>query len=114
MNQRVSANTLSRFASERGPKIGTCALSEHETTRRVDLSESESISRLEADERALLSALAEFDHEARRVRDRLERQGGRAFALETRLSQLEENTATTKRELEIVRTKLESLRSRNK
>ncbi|MDH3316945.1 MAG: hypothetical protein OER43_14420 [Gammaproteobacteria bacterium] len=78
------------------------------------MSEPNSVPQLEAGERALLSALAEFDHEARRVRDRLERHGGSAFVLETRLSQLEQNMATTKRELERVRTKLESLRNENK
>lgn len=62
----------------------------------------------------MLSALAEFDHEARRVRDRLERRGGPAFVLETRLSQLEQNMATTKRDLKRIRTKLESLRGDNK
>ena len=58
-----------------------------------------SIEKLKARERALESALAEFEHQARRVRDSLERSGGRSLALETELAQLEENLALTRRDL---------------
>lgn len=44
------------------------------------MNESDTIARLETEERALVSALAEFEHEERRVRDQLERQ---AAALST-------------------------------
>ena len=59
--------------------------------------------KLKSEERALVSALAEFEHEARRVRDRLERRGGQAFVLEEQLDQLQKNIASTKRDLERVR-----------
>lgn len=64
------------------------------------------IARLESEQRALAEALAEFEHEARRVRDQLERRGGRGFVLEERLDQLERNVAATRRDLETVRNKL--------
>ena len=67
-----------------------------------------SLTRFEGEMRALESALAEFEHESRRVRDQLERYGGHSFALESRLKHLEENIATTRRDLERVRAKLRS------
>lgn len=70
------------------------------------MNESDTIARLETEERALVSALAEFEHEERRVRDQLERQGGRAFDLEARLEQLQENMTVTRRDLERVRERL--------
>lgn len=103
---------MNRWLQNGGKKKTWSPRSDDKSGQR-GVSEAESIPRLQAEERALLSALAEFDHEARRVRDRLERHGGRAFVLEARLSQLEQNMATTKRDLERVRTKLQSLRSAN-
>ena len=72
---------------------------------------ADDITRLQSEERALVSALAEFDHEARRARDQLERSGGRSFALEARLQQLEENLTVTRRDLERVRASIDALRS---
>ena len=63
---------------------------------------------LEREEHALASALAEFEHEARRVRDQLERRGGQGLVLEVRLDQLKQNIAITRRDLERVRGKLAS------
>jgi chromosome segregation ATPase len=71
----------------------------------------DAISRLESEERALASALAEFEHEARRVRDQLERRGGHGFTWEDRLNQLQQNIAVTRRDLETVRDKLASKKS---
>ncbi|MDX1527089.1 MAG: hypothetical protein R3337_00595 [Gammaproteobacteria bacterium] len=66
----------------------------------------DAIARLEGEQRALAEALAEFEHEVRRLRDQLERRGGRGFVLEERLDQLERNVAATRRDLETVRKKL--------
>ena len=68
--------------------------------------DSDTLDRLRQEERALTEALAEFEHETRRVRDQLERRGGRGFVLEERLDQLERNVAATRRDLETVRHKL--------
>ncbi|MDX1513081.1 MAG: hypothetical protein R3174_04995 [Gammaproteobacteria bacterium] len=57
-------------------------------------------SELEDRRRALESALHEFEHQARRIRDRLERVGGRSFALEVELEQVEENLKVTRRDIE--------------
>ncbi len=70
----------------------------------------DAISRLESEERALASALAEFEHEARRVGDQLERQGGPKFALEARLKQLRQNVNATRQGLERVQAQLETLK----
>jgi predicted nucleic acid-binding Zn-ribbon protein len=64
------------------------------------------ISRLEREKEALESALAEFEHEARRVGDQLERRGGRGLFLEDRLAQLRQNITATRRDLERVRRRL--------
>lgn len=74
------------------------------------MSDVESIARLEREQRTLAEALAEFEHEARRVRDQLERRGGRGFVLEERLGQLERNVAVTRRDLENVRNKLDEMK----
>ncbi len=74
------------------------------------MTDVDAISRLESEERALASALAEFEHEARRVGDQLERQGGPTFALETRLKQLHQNVNATRRELERIRRQLKTLK----
>lgn len=66
------------------------------------------VEKLRNEERALAEALAEFEHEARRVRDQLERRGGHGFILEHRLDQLQQNIAVTRRDLETVRDKLAS------
>lgn len=59
--------------------------------------------RLLAEERQLGSAIADFEHQIRRMRDRLERGGGRSFALETELRQVEENLDLSRRKLRRVR-----------
>jgi len=64
---------------------------------------SRKLERLKKMERELASALAEFEHEARRVGDRLERNGGRSFLLQEQLRQIEENIVTTRRDLERIR-----------
>jgi uncharacterized protein YukE len=63
-------------------------------------------SRLAREQKELESVLAEFEHEARRVRDQLERRGGRGFLLEDRLEQLQRNITATWRELNRVRQEL--------
>jgi len=68
----------------------------------------DAITRLEREEHELASALAEFEHEARRVRDQLERRGGRGFVLEDRLEQLQQNITATRRDLKRVRQQLET------
>lgn len=55
-----------------------------------------------ARERELLSALAEFEHEARRIRDRLERSGGHSLILEAEFRRLNDNLELTRRDLERV------------
>ena len=64
---------------------------------------SRKLERLKKMERELASALAEFEHEARRVGDRLERNGGRSFLLQEQLRQIKENIVTTRRDLERIR-----------
>ncbi len=58
---------------------------------------------LMARERELLSALSEFEHEARRIRDRLERSGGHSLLLETEFRRVNENMELIRRDLEQVR-----------
>jgi len=64
---------------------------------------SRKLERLKKMERELASALAEFEHEARRVGDWLERDGGRSLLLQEQLRQIEENIVTTRRDLERIR-----------
>lgn len=66
----------------------------------------EVVSRLEREANELESALADFEHEARRVCDQLERRGGSAFFLEGRLEQLKRNITATRRDLKRVRREL--------
>lgn len=73
---------------------------------------TDTVEMLRKKERALKEALAEFEHEARRVRDHLERRGGHVFTWEDRLNQLEQNIAVTHRDLETVRDKLASTKSK--
>lgn len=68
-----------------------------------------SIEQLKARERALVSAVAEFEHQARRLRDSLERSGGRSLVLETELAQLEENLGLTRRDLDQIRAKVKRI-----
>jgi predicted nucleic acid-binding Zn-ribbon protein len=64
---------------------------------------SGNLERLKKTERELASALAELEHEARRVGDRLERGGGRSFTLQEQLRQIQENIATTRADIERIR-----------
>lgn len=66
--------------------------------------------RLLAEKRQLGSAIADFEHQIRRMRDRLERSGGRAPLIEAELKQVKENLGLNLRELERIR-KLLALRS---
>ena len=68
---------------------------------------SRKLERLKKMERELASALAELEHEARRVGDRLERDGGRSFLLQEQLRQIEENIATTRCDVERIRSRRE-------
>ncbi|MEM7225792.1 MAG: hypothetical protein AAF495_22630 [Pseudomonadota bacterium] len=58
------------------------------------------VAALEAKRDELADALAEADHQARRERDGLERAGGRAPALESRLALLDEGRELTRQALE--------------
>jgi chromosome segregation ATPase len=62
--------------------------------------------------RRMANAREEEDHEARRYRDALERQGGRAPAVESRLSLLEEGRKLTARALGETERELEALERR--
>ncbi len=64
---------------------------------------SRKLERLKKMERELASALAEFEHEARRVGDWLESDGGRSVLLQELMRQIEENIVTTRRDLERIR-----------
>jgi predicted nucleic acid-binding Zn-ribbon protein len=64
---------------------------------------SGNLERLKKTERELASALAELEHEARRVGDRLERGGGRSFTLQEQLRQIQENIATTRADIARIR-----------
>jgi len=70
------------------------------------------LERLKKTERELASALAEFEHEARRVGDRLERGGGRSFALQEHLRQIEENIAATRADIDRIRNQREAFPAR--
>ena len=70
------------------------------------MSDRTDLERLTAQERQLVSAVADFEHQIRRIRERLERGGGRSFALETELRQAQENLDLSRRELRRVRTQL--------
>ncbi len=74
------------------------------------MSTADGIARLEREQQALAEALAEFEHDVRRVRDQLERRGGQGFVLEEQLDQLERNIAVTRRDLETVRNKLDEMK----
>ena len=73
------------------------------------MSTADDIARLESERRVLAEALAEFEHEARRVRDQLERRSGQGFVLEDRLDQIERNIAATRRDLDNVRDQLDRI-----
>jgi chromosome segregation ATPase len=60
----------------------------------------------------LSNAKDEEDHQARRYRDQLERQGGRAPEVESRLSLLDEGRKLTARALDETRRELEALARR--
>lgn len=64
----------------------------------------------------LAEAIDEFEHEARRCRDRLERAGGASHDLARELKRLEDNRRFSRRELERARQRLDELReiSRNR
>ena len=57
------------------------------------------VERLRLKRRALEEGLGEFLHEGRRVRDALERDGWRSYALERKARELAENARRTEREL---------------
>ena len=63
-------------------------------------------------ERELRSALSEFEHEGRRIRDRLEGVGGRSMALEAQLEQIKKNVARIRRELAETVNKTKKMRDR--
>jgi multidrug resistance efflux pump len=64
--------------------------------------------RLLTEERQLASALADFEHQIRRLRDQMERGGGRAPLIEAALRQAEENLELARRDIDRVRKLLES------
>jgi len=70
------------------------------------MSDRTDLERLAGQERQLVSAVADFEHQIRRIRERLERGGGRSFALETELRQVEKNLDLCRRELRPVRAQL--------
>lgn len=63
--------------------------------------------RLLAEERQLASAISEFEHQLRRIRDRLERSGGHAPLIETELRQVQENLDLARRDINRVRNRLD-------
>lgn len=71
----------------------------------------EEIVRLEEYCEELADAIDEFEHEARRCRDRLERVGGQSHRLTRDLKALEDNRAYNRRELERARVRISELRS---
>ena len=60
----------------------------------------------------LAEAIDEFEHEARRCRDRLERAGGESHQLARELGRLTRNRDFNREELEKSRRRLDRLRSR--
>ena len=87
---RASSHELIRGSLDKAGKIGA-------------MSDEISAVQLEISKRELSSALAEFEHQARRIRDRLERGGGRSSVLEMELKQVEENLDLTRRDIARVR-----------
>ena len=67
---------------------------------------------LEVKQRQLTIALEEFEHQNRRVGDRLERAGGVPRDLEQQRSMLRENIEITKSELTATEAEIETLRRR--
>ena len=81
--------------------------------RRAGPAESSAdLKALEARRKQLESALAEFRHSARRVRDGLERSGGRNRELERQTSLLAENESLTLRELRQTEVRINEIRRR--
>jgi hypothetical protein len=70
------------------------------------------IAKLEAERRQLTAALGEFEHESRRVRDALERRGGRSPEHEARAKALDRNRRRTERDLALRTEALARLRRR--
>lgn len=76
------------------------------TSRRVE----DEIAELEEYCEELAEAIDEFEHEARRCRDRLERVGGQSHELTRELARLTDNRNLNRRELEQARRRLQELR----
>lgn len=68
------------------------------------------IEALEAYCAELIGAIDEFEHDARRCRDRLERVGGQSHRLSRDLKRLEQNRDFNRRELADSRRRMEALR----
>jgi len=68
------------------------------------------IARLAVHADALTTALGEFDHQARRYRDALERAGGRSREAERALAALRENQDLAGRDRDAARSTLDALR----
>lgn len=71
----------------------------------------ERISELEMRQRELESALSELDHQARRLGDRVERDGGAMGDNATERKALDRNRQLNREELETVRAQLRRLRA---
>lgn len=72
--------------------------------------ELERIAELELRERELEAALAELDHQARRVGDRIEREGASVGDAASQRSALERNRRLNREELDQVQAELRRLR----
>jgi DNA-binding MarR family transcriptional regulator len=72
--------------------------------------ERERIAELEMRERELAAALAELDHQARRLGDRIERDGGAVGSTASERAALDRTRRLNREELEQVRAELRRLR----
>jgi len=73
----------------------------------------ERIADLEMRQRELESALAELDHQARRLGDRIERDGGAVAATASERATLDRNRRLNREELERVQAELRRLHGRD-
>lgn len=69
------------------------------------------IERLEAYCEELVESIDDFEHQARRCRDRLEREGGLSHGAEAELKRLKQNRELNREELEKSRRRIEALKA---
>ncbi len=88
------------------------AQTELEVLRTEAFDLEQEVARLTAQADELTTVLGEFDHQARRYRDALERAGGRSREAERALRELGENQALAGRERAAAAAALDTLRDR--